>query len=505
MQHLLSMAERLSLLDATERERLLADLGPKELEGLRYDWDFWARPNQLPPEPVKLEDGRLVCSVDPDCPCAGAWLNWVILAGRGWGKTRTGAEWVNRRVNDRTYGRFHLIGATVADVRDIMIEGPSGIIPTAKPGNRARYIVTKRKIEWENGAIALCFSADEPERLRGEQCEAAWADELAAWRYAEAWKQLQLGLRLGPHPCTVITTTPRPTPLVKRLVKDERNHITKGSTYDNIANLAEAFIREITQGFEGTRFGRQEIYAEILDDNDYALWSRELLDDQRIDPEVFERDFASRIRKIVIGVDPAVSFGEEAAETGIIVAGIDDRDNAYVIGDHSGRYRPEQWAAKVAALYQEYGANKVIAEKNQGYELVRRNLLIEDPTMSVTLVHASKNKITRAEPVATAYERGRVFHVGSFDKLEDDMCSWEAGSPTRPIASMPLCGRSPIWWWVSPLSPPWPWGRMSWPPLTGPTGETGDSGEVRSGSCHGAVRHHGRHCRRVTGAAARPR
>jgi phage terminase large subunit-like protein len=425
-----SPAERHAYGPDEERLAFYASLPPEQLAILPHDWNYWGRPKQQ--EPVE------------GCPCGcnGRWLNWVLLSGRGFGKSRTGSEWVHKRAYS-TYGRFNLVGATAADVRDIIVEGESGIMNTMKPWNKCRYIPTKRAIVWENGAKALTFSAEEPERLRGHQCEAAWADELASWTYMdETWRQLQLGLRIGVFPRTVVTTTPKPLPLIKRLAKDKRNHLTVGSTFENISNLSETFINEITQTFEGTRFGRQEIYAEILEDSDMALWSRDLLDELRVEPDVFWPDEKTRgtpegsvpaMKRIVIGVDPSMSFGTEtAAETGIVVCGLGRNDHAYVLEDASGKYRPEQWAAKVAALYHHWMADRVIAETNQGHALVKHTIAVEDPSVAVKDVHAQKNKITRAEPISTAYERKRVHHVGTFKALEDQMCTWEQGDPNSP-------------------------------------------------------------------------
>lgn len=412
-----SEAIKFARLSEGERILRLEELGVSDLKDLKEMWRFWARPNQIEP------------TADNDrCGCEGQWLNWIILAGRGWGKSRTGAEWVHEKVGDGTYGLLHLVGATSNDVRKIMIEGPSGILATAKRDNPVKFSPTRFRLDWANGAHALVFSADEPERLRGVQCEAAWADELAAWRYEEAWQQLQLGLRLGSFPRTVVTTTPRPTPLVKRLIRDPKNHVTKGTTYENIGNLADAFINEITQIYEGTRFGRQELYAEILDDLESALWNRDLIERQRINKD----DMPTQWKKIVVGVDPALTFGENSDETGIIVAGLDHKDRAFVLEDASGKYTPEGWAKKVASMYTSWQADRVIAEKNQGGDLVERNILVEAPWIPVKLVSASRNKITRAEPISTAYERGRVFHIGFFEKLEEQMCNWEAGSPDSP-------------------------------------------------------------------------
>lgn len=417
-----SPAERMSYESDEFKAEFLKSFTPGQLRRLQYDWSYHGRPKQQEPE--------------------GEWLVWLILAGRGFGKTRTGAEWVHKNANSGKYGRFNLVGATAADVRDIIVEGESGILSTMKPWNKCRYISTKRTIEWDNGAKALTFSAEEPERLRGHQCEAAWADELAAWTYIdETWRQLQFGMRLGPNPRTVVTTTPKPLPLIKRLKKDPMNHVTIGGTYENRANLADAFINEITQTYEGTRFGRQEIHAEILEEAEMALWNRDLLDDGRVEPNIFWPDEKTRgtpegsippLKRIVIGVDPAMTFKNESAETGIVVCGLARNDHAYVLEDASGKYKPEQWARKVAALYHHWMADRVVAETNQGHALVRHTIAVEDPTVAVKDVHAQKNKITRAEPISTAYERGRVHHVGDFKALEDQMCQWEQGDPNSP-------------------------------------------------------------------------
>ena len=426
----MSPAEKVALLPENQRTLILDQIvyenSLNSIADLEHLWSFWARPKQLPPKP------------DCKCGCQGRWLYWMLLAGRGFGKTRTGSEWIHEQVNSGIYQRFHLVGATASDIRDIMIEGPAGLIATQKPYNKVTYYPTKRSVKWENGAVALLFSADEPERLRGEQAEAAWADELAAWRYTEAWQQLQLGLRLGPFPRTVITTTPRPTALIRGIAKDERTHLTAGSSFENIGNLSEVFINEIIREFEGTRMGRQEVYAEILDDSELALWTREMIEGSRVKKdEVPENQFV----KVVIGIDPAVSYGRESAETGICVAGLSKKGVAYVLEDETGKYRPEHWAAKVSSLYHAYnhpdnplGASevRVVAEKNQGYELVRHTINVYDPDVPVKLVDARKNKITRAEPIATAMERGRVKHVGIFPKLEEQMVSWEPGDPESP-------------------------------------------------------------------------
>lgn len=397
--------------DLTDEERkVFLDSLPEDYQQvMQYTWEFWARKNQLEPED-------------------GDWRTWLILAGRGWGKTRAGAEWVNKMARSGKYKRMHLVGATASDIRDIMVEGPSGIIDTSPPWFRAQYRPTKRRVEWPNGAWALAFSADEPERLRGEQCEAAWCDELAAWRYPEAWTQLMLGLRLGTNPRVVVTTTPRPTRLIKKLHAAESTHVTHGITFENFDNLAAAFTEEIVTQYEGLRKGRQELYAEILADAEGALWKTPDIEEMRV-----EKADVPEMNRTVVAVDPAMTFGESASETGIMVCGKDYQDHGYVLQDASGKLRPDEWARKVIALYHQWDADKVVAEKNQGGELVRHTLQVYDNTVPIKLVHASKNKQTRAEPVAGVYEQGKIHHVGAFPELESQMVEWEPGmtSPDR--------------------------------------------------------------------------
>lgn len=363
----------------------------------------------------------------------GNWRTWLVLAGRGWGKTRAGAEWINDVVNRGKYERLHLIGPTAADVRDIMVEGPSGVISISHPDRRPVYRPTKRAVEWPNGARALCFSAEEFERLRGEQCEAAWADELAAWRYDEAWVQLMLGLRLGFDPRVIVTTTPRPTTRIKKLIESDSTHLTHGITWENLDNLAETFTDEITREYEGTTIGRQELYAEILSDNEGALWKRELLDKNRV-----EAKHVPDFKRVVVAIDPAISTQKESSETGIIVVGLGVDDHAYVLEDLSGRHRVEDWASIAVRAYYRHDADRIVAEKNQGGDMVGNTLKVVDDTIPIKLVHASRGKLTRAEPVAAAYERGVVHHVGFFDQLEEQMCMWIPGetSPDRLDAAV---------------------------------------------------------------------
>jgi len=396
--------------DMTEEDKtaFFESLDADAQQMLQYLWPFWARQNQIAPE--------------------GDWRTWLILAGRGWGKTRSGAEWVNEMARTGTYKRMHLVGATASDIRDIMVEGPSGIIDTSPPWFRATYYPTKRRIEWPNGTWALCFSADEPERLRGEQCEAAWCDELAAWRYPEAWQQLMLGLRLGKQPRVIVTTTPRPTKIIKNLVKAESTEVTHGITFENFDNLAAAFTEEIVSQYEGTRDGRQELYAEILSDAEGALWKTDQIEEFRV-----EKAKVPEMEHVVVAIDPAMTFGESSSETGIMVVGKSYQGHGYVLHDASGKLRSEDWAKRAVALYHTWDADKIVAEKNQGGDLVTHTLRVYDDTVPVKLVHASKAKLTRAEPVAGVYEQGRIHHVGYFSELESQMVEWEPGmeSPDR--------------------------------------------------------------------------
>lgn len=390
IQSLVSLSEN-------DRNRVLETLTDNEADELLTTWSFWARPEQLTPE--------------------GDWRIWLILAGRGYGKTRCGAEWVHEQIENGKM-RIALVGETKADVRDVMVEGESGILATAQRKNRPLYEPSKRRLTWPNGAIAVCYSGDEPDQLRGPQHDGAWLDELSKYRYAEdTWSNLDLGLRLGENPQVVITTTPRPIKILKDLVNDPATHLTKGSTYDNLHNLADSFAQRIIARYEGTRLGRQELHAEILDDIVGALWQRAFIEDHRLKnaPDYFER--------IVVGVDPAITAGEEADETGIIVCGkLGDR--GYIIDDVSGKFSPQEWAIKAIQTYYKFNADRIVAEVNQGGDMVEHTIRTVDKNVSFKAVRASKGKILRAEPIAALYEQGRVHHCGNFAQLEDQLCTY---------------------------------------------------------------------------------
>lgn len=373
---------------------------------------FQARPNQLPPD--------------------NDWTTWLVLAGRGWGKTRVGEEWVKGEVTDGRRGRIALVGATAADVRDVMVEGESGILAKANPLFRPTWEPSKRRLTWPSGAIATTYSADEPDRLRGPQHDGAWADEIAAWRYPDAWDQLMFGLRLGNDPRTVATTTPRPTKLVKSLLADPTVVTTHGTTYENLDNLAATFRNKILSKYEGTRLGEQELNAKIIDDAAGALWKRDTLDTHRIRQ-------APAFRRVVVAIDPSGTANADSDECGIGVAALGVDGHGYIIDDKSGVMTPAEWGRLAVDLYHRHKADRIVAETNFGgdmVELTLRGIVSKDgekigQNVAFKKMTASRSKAARAEPVAALYEQGRVHHVGEFAQLEDELCTWEPNTGMR--------------------------------------------------------------------------
>lgn len=393
-------------LPAKERGEWLASLTEDQAKELHCCWEFFARPDQMAPD--------------------GDWSTWLIIAGRGWGKTRTGAEYIRDLVESGGARRIALVAATAADARDVMVEGESGILAISPPWNRPLYEPSKRRLTWPNGALATTYSADEPDRLRGPQHDGAWCDELAAWRYEDAWDQLRFGLRLGRNPRVVVTTTPRPTPMIKNLVKENTTVMTRGSTYDNRGNLATAFFDHIVSKYDGTRLGRQELHAEILDDVLGALWNHAGIDRTRVQDH-------GDLKRIVVAIDPAVTNNEDSSETGIVVSGVGRDDHAYVLADLSGKMSPNEWASVAVQAYKDFGADRIVAEVNNGGDLVEHTVRTVDKTVSYKCVRATRGKMIRAEPIAALYEQNKVHHVGMFSTMEDQLCSWVPGkkSPDR--------------------------------------------------------------------------
>jgi phage terminase large subunit-like protein len=384
------------------RDLWLATIPESEAVRLAYEWTFWARQEQLPPE--------------------GDWRFWLFRGGRGGGKTRAGAEAIRAAAERGESRRIALVAPTIMAGRQVMIEGESGLLAICPPWCRPTYEPSRLRLTWPNGAVATLYSADNPERLRGPQHDLLWADELCTWRQASyAWDMLLLGLRLGTNPRGIITTTPKPIVLYKQLLADPTVVTTTSPTYANAANLAPEFLDEIIRRYEGTRLGRQELEAELVEDVEGALWRREWLDQGRVTK-------VPALERMVVAVDPAVSASPDAHETGIIVAGADAHGDVYVLADASLRGSPDQWARRAIAVSRRFQAEEIVAEGNQGGELVRLTLQTIDPDVSVRLVHASHGKRTRAEPVAALYEQGRVHHAGRFPTLEDQLCLWDATS-----------------------------------------------------------------------------
>jgi phage terminase large subunit-like protein len=394
--------------------RELASSDPELLLGLPYEWRLWARPEQLPP--------------------AGSWFVWFILAGRGWGKTRTAAEWIRSEVDSGRRGTLAFVSKDPGDAREVMIEGRSGILNVYPPGhpNRPTYTQTKRLVSWPNGAKATIYSAEDPDALRGPEFDGAWADELAAWRYIrETWDNLVLATRqpgpAGDSARVTVTTTPKPLEIVRELLEDEQTIVSGGSTYDNLANLDEAFRRNVVRRYEGTRLGRQELHAEITSEAEGALWSRDLLERTRVSPKEAPDSYA----RIVVGVDPQAKNkrGRQfPSETGIVVAGLGHDGDAYVLADLSVNGKPDLWSRRVIAAFEEYRADRVVAEQNQGGDMVEDVLRTRAPDLPIKLVSATRGKDIRAEPIAALYEQGRVHHVGFHGELEDQITNWTGAS-----------------------------------------------------------------------------
>ena len=417
-----SIMEQLALLPEDERAALLAGM---DEEALLWDWSVWARPEQLPP--------------DDD------WNVWLVLAGRGFGKTRLASEWVREQAKYTKDGqrRFALVARTAADVRDVIVEGESGIINVSPPSEKPHYEPSKRRLTWPNGNTATLFTADEPDGLRGPQFTHAWGDEIAAWRQTPdaagmtAFDNLRVGTRLGKQPQILCTTTPKRVPLLYKLIEESRTDkaggskvvVTKGSTLDNAGNLSQAYLDTIMGVYEGTNLARQELYGEMLDDVEGALWTEEMVESAR--EAIYP--FSTPLR--VIGVDPSVAENPRD-ECGIVVcASTAEHDlykrHAWVLEDATVHGSPDTWARKVVEMARKWGC-PVVAEVNQGGALVKNAILSIDPSIKVLEVHSKHGKQLRAEPTVLAYEQGRVHHVGYHQDLESQMYSWIPGEGKSP-------------------------------------------------------------------------
>ena len=380
------------------------NLTPQAAEELRYDWDFWARDDQkVPTVPFSV---------------------WYVKGGRGAGKTRTGAETI-RRWQGEGYGYMALVGQTPGDVRDVMIEGESGILAISPSWNMPTYEPSRRRLTWPNGARAVTFSGANPDELRGPQHHKAWVDELPAFNHAsETWDNLLLGLRLGDNPQVVITTTPKPVGLMRSIQSDPHTVVTLATTFQNRANLASSFFHAITERYRGTRTGLQELYALDLDEAEGALWKRNYFK--------YEAPLTANIERIVVAIDPAASSKPESDETGIVVVAKLSNGTFCVLDDRSGRYSPDVWAMQAINAYTELGADRVIAEVNNGGEMVEHTLRTVKRDIPYRAVHASRGKEVRAEPIAALYEQGKVFHARPFVELEDQLCTWTKGGGASP-------------------------------------------------------------------------
>ena len=389
--------------------RLFQELGPDALDILterqrltvKYLWPIWARPNQLLPK--------------------GDWRVAMWCCGRGFGKTRTGAEAVRSVVESGESGDLILAGPTAADVRDIMVEGESGLLAISPAWNFPKYEPSKRRVTWTNGARAVLVSADEPDRFRGLQASFAWTDEICSWRYQESWDQLMFGLRLGNNPRAIVTTTPRPSKLMKGLLSREGEDVVviRGSSFDNRANLPEAFFNSILERYKGTRLAKQEIWAQLLEDVDGARVSHELLDEARVvSGEVPD------LQRVVVGIDPAVTSSEDSDETGIVVAGLGIDDEVYVLDDRSCRVSPKAWATRAIESLHKWAPDlngRILGEVNNGGDLVEATIRTVDKNVPFRAVRASKGKHIRFEPVGSLFEQKRIHMVGSYPKLEDQI------------------------------------------------------------------------------------
>ena len=394
--------EKIVALPIGKRAKLLNSLTVVEAQALCYSWGYWARPAQL--APPEFESGKK--------------FGWYLQAGRGYGKTRAAVEQIYKWV-DEGARRIALVAMTADDYRKTMIEGESGFLNVGDQVKQPLWNPSRRQLTFPNGAQAFCYSAEEPKRLRGPNHDKAWADEPAYWKYPEnTYDNLMFGLRLPPKPQIIVTGTPRPTKLIKQIIADPNFIVTRGTTFENKAHLAPEFFGKIIAKYEGTRLGRQELSGEVLEDNPGALWNQTRIDELRVTE-------APEMRRIVVAIDPAVTSTDTSDETGIIVGGLGIDGHGYVLADLSKQTSPDHWARIAVMAYRTFQADRIVAEVNNGGELVEMVIRTVDANVSYSAVHASHGKYTRAEPVAALYEQGKIHHVGYHPELEDQQCDYD--------------------------------------------------------------------------------
>jgi phage terminase large subunit-like protein len=383
-----------------------------------------ARPKQISPNDPRHDCGPNCTSPDDD------WIIWMVMAGRGWGKSKVGSSWIVHEALQQPETEWAILAPTFRDVSKTCIEGTTGVLQALGEDELVKYRRNECLIILNNGSKIFGYSADQPERIRGSNLWGAWCDELGSWRYEETWHEgLIPALRKGENPRIVVTTTPRPTMLVRNLVgrKDGSVHVTRGSTWENAANLSRTAIEELRRRYDGTRIGRQELEGELLDDIEGALWQRGDIDATRLG-----RDSKKDFVRVVIAIDPAVTSGEDADETGIVVCAEDNDGHGYVLADYSFQGTPNQTMQKVAWAYEHHEADCVVGEVNNGGDYIGNALRTVDPDIPYRAVRASRGKAVRAEPIAALYEQHRVHHLGSLAELEDQMCTWVPGIGSSP-------------------------------------------------------------------------
>jgi len=410
-------AQRLAALSPDQRHAVLEGLSAAELRTLEFNWEVWRQPHQTPPPQP--------------------WRLWLLMAGRGAGKSWTGAQWVRNEIESGRRKSIALVAPTHLAGRKVMIE--DGLLRLCPPDNMPTYEMATGVVRWPNGGVCHLLSSETPDRARGYNFDGAWCDEIGAWENdQDTWDQVSFALRLtgplGDAPAIVGTTTPRPTKLLRTLMADPGTRITTATTYDNRANLNASVLTHLEARYGSTRIGRQELMGEMLLDVPGALWTRSMMDACHVEHPPTE------LRRIVVAIDPAGSSNKNSDETGIIVAGIDRAQIGYVLADLSGKYSPEGWARKAVEAYKGWRADRIIAEKNYGGDMVESTIKSVDRTVPTRLVTASRGKAIRAEPVASYYEQGRVKHVGNLHLLEDQMCEWDPAangpSPDRMDAAV---------------------------------------------------------------------